>query len=325
MTQAASTLAAPWPATRLAGDEPLQPVALPSSESGLRYAWRFWSARLASVSGPHRLRPHCGARYGASFTLSPALRERWAELFDERRGPSGTAYPFLCAQSAVTLLHSRIFADLGVNVRHVEPLRQRLQLGAGAAALSAVGEQRLECALSRVVRVGPTEVLVIIATRVVDAQGALIADIEDDFMVRRLEVAYAVQAEEDDAVRRAVSRLRRRGAELDPTAAGVRSRQLYLAPNVTRRFGRVAGEREATPATVPLLRRLFGSRRAAVQRAYLRNLVVRELAEWGLDLRELNIVFAARARIGQTLHLMESGGHFELVDECGRLIAHGKA
>ena len=122
-TAAASTLAAPWPATRLAVDEPVQPMALPSAESGLRYAWHYWSARMASVSSPHRLRPHCGARYSAPFELTASLRERWADLFDERRGPSGVSYPFLCAQSAITLLHSRIFADLGVNPEAADPTK----------------------------------------------------------------------------------------------------------------------------------------------------------------------------------------------------------
>lgn len=324
MNSAATTIASPWPATRLAGDEPVQPVALPSADAGLRYAWRYWSARVASLSGPHRLRPQCGARYSAPFTLSAGLRERWADLFDERRGPAGTRYPFLCAQSVITLLHSRILADLGVNVRHVVPLRQGLRLAADAASLSAVGEQRVDSALSRVVRVSPTEVLAIVATRITDGSGELIADIEDGYMVRRLEVAYTVQADEDDGLRRAVSRLRRRGPEIDPLAAGVRSRQLYLAPNVVWRFGRVAGDREPTPL-LPGLLRLFGLRRPAVQHAYLRNLIVRELAEWGIDQRELQIVHASRARIGQTLRLMEFEGRFELFDEVGRLVAYGKA
>ena len=64
---------------------------------------------------------------------------------------------------------------------------------------------------------------------------------------------------------------------------------------------------------------------ALTETALLDTPVVRELAEWGLDLRELQIVFAARARIGQTLRLMEFGGRFELFDEAGRLVAYGRA
>lgn len=313
-----------WPATRLVEDEPGRAIALPSADARLRYAWRYWTARLASQSGPHRLRPQCGARYSAGFTLSAPLRERWADLFDERRGPSGTPYAFLCAHSVITLLHSRIFADLGVNVAHVQLLRHVAHVGDDPAAPARVGEQRVDCALSRVVRVGPTEVLAIVATRVTDADGTLLADVEDSFLVRRLDVAYTVQADEDDAVRRVVSRLRRRAAEIDPQDSAVRMRQLYLAPSVLGRFGRVAGEREPAPV-VPTLSRLLRLRRPTVQRAYLRNLVVRELAEWGLDVRDYQIVFAARARIGQTLRLLERGGDFELFDEADRLVAYGRA
>lgn len=324
MHTAASTFAAPWPDTRLVQGEPLQPVALPSADAGLRYALSYWGARIASLSGPHRLRPRATTRYSAPFTLSTALRERWADLFDERRGPSGTVYPFLCAQSVMTLLHSRIFADLGVNVRHVVQLRQGVHLAADADRLSGVGDQVVDSALARVVRVGPADVLVIIASRICGGDGTHIADVEDSFLVRRLDRAFTAQAETDDTLRRTVSKLRRHVPEIDPLAADVRVRQLYLGPTITRRFGRVAGEREATPAPLPVLR-LLHLRRPVVQRAYLRNLVVRELAEWGLDLRTMRIVYNAPARIGQTLRLMEMDGRFELFDEAGRLVAHGSA
>lgn len=324
MTTAAPAVTSPWPATRLVEDEAGHSIALPSADARLRYAWRYWLARLASQSGPHRLRPGCNARYSADFTLSSPLRERWADLFDERRGPSGTRYAFLCAHSVITLLHSRIFADLGVNVAHVQLLQHVARTGDDPAAPARVGEQRVDCALSRVLRVGPTEVLAVIATRVTDDSGSLLADAEDSFLVRQLDVAYTVQADEDDALRRAVSRLRRHTAEIDVQDRSVRVRQLYLAPSVLVRFGRVAGEREAVPA-VPVLSRLLRLRRPTVQRAYLRNLVVRELAEWGLELRNFQIVFGARARIGQTLRLLERGGAFELFDEADRLVAYGRA
>lgn len=324
MTSAAPAFTPPWAATRLIEDEAGCSIALPSADARLRYAWRYWSARLVSQSGPHRLRPDCNARYSAGFTLSAPLRERWADLFDERRGPSGTRYAFLCAHSVITLLHSRIFADLGVNVAHVQLLRHVAHVGDDPAAPARVGDQRVDCSLSRVVRVGPTEVLAVLATRITDDSGNLLVDAEDSFLVRHLDVAYTVQADDDDALRRAVSRLRRRTAEIDVQDRTVRVRQLYLAPSVLGRFGRVAGEREPVPA-VPVLSRLLRLRRPTVQRAYLRNLVVRELAEWGLDLRTYQIVFGARARIGQTLRLLERGGEFELFDEADRLVAYGRA
>ena len=62
-----------------------------------------------------------------------------------------------------------------------------------------------------------------------------------------------------------------------------------------------------------------------VQDLYLRNLVVRELSEWGVEQDSLQITFTARARPGQTLCLLLQEGRFELLGEDGRLVAYGSA
>lgn len=67
------------------------------------------------------------------------------------------------------------------------------------------------------------------------------------------------------------------------------------------------------------------ARRPAVAPMYLRHLVTRELAEWGLDSSSLQMVFIGRAAAGQMLRLLMQGRSFELIDERGRLVAFGKA
>lgn len=321
----ASVISTQWPDPQPAAVGLADPreVTLPGVDARWRFGWQYWSATLRSALGRHRLCADACGRYRANVALPAALRERWAELFDLRRGPEGVDYPFLHALPAITLLQARVFADLQVNTRHVQPLRHGTRLAVVCREFAAAGEQQLHCELRRVVRVGPTEVLAILVTRIEDAGGKTLAQVDDSFVVQGLDLACAAQADEDDAVRRSVSRLRRRSPEIDPLDGEVRTRQLYLAPSAIRRFGRVGGDHE--PALSRLLPGALRRRRPVVQGQYLRHLVVRELAEWGVEPRDLQLVHTARAQVGQTLRLMELRRRFELVDEIGRLVAYGKA
>lgn len=319
----APTLASPWADSVPPGETPLQPLRLPQRADSLahRAVWTLQALRLQLRA--HRLLPGRAGRYGAAFSPEPALREAFAELFDLRHGPAGVDYPFLYAQGVQELLQQRVLADLGVQGRQVQQLRHRSRIVAAAAELGQ-GRQQLECRLQRAVRVGPTEVLLLLETRVSDSAGRCLATLEDTLLVGALQVAYAVQAEEDDLLRRAIGRLRRRGPELAAEAADVHVRQLYIAPDAGRRFARVSGQHG--PAHGPALAaRLFAGRRAHVQPMYLRNLVARELAESGIEPAALQLTFVRRAGLGQTLRLLRRDTVFELVDERGRLVAFGKA
>lgn len=298
-------------------------LELPALDSSLAAWGRNCAALATGLLGRHRLLPEQAGRYMAALTMTPALRERWAQLFDLRQGPGGVHYPFLYAHGAARVLHGRVFADLGLNTRHVQHLRHHTRLPAGTLALNACDDQQLECHLRRAVRTGPTEVLLVIDTTLRDADGRAIAQVEDCYVARHLEVAYAVQAQEDDALRRAVARLRRRTPEIDVLDNAVRQRQLYVAPDAGRRFGRVSGDTGLAHGGY-LGARVAGYRRPAVQAMYLRNLVARELAEWGLDLGQLQVTFASRAALGQTLRLLQLGERFELLDARGRLVAFGR-
>lgn len=319
-----TALSAQWIDAEHSDAQPARRLTLPGPGQPLAHAWHYWSRTAASLLGRHQLRTAAVGRYQASFTLTPRLQEQWAQLFGLRHGPSGAEYPFFHAHGVGTLLQAQVFADLGINVRHLQHLRHRTRLLAPVGEFAHATEQQLDCRLHRVVRTGPTEVLVILETVVTEPGGQLLARVEDDFLVRELQVAWAVQAEEDDTLRRAVSRLRRRQPEIDARQSDVRLRQLYIAPNAGRRFGRVTGDRHIAHRST-LGARLCGQRRPFVQAQYLRNLVSRELAEWGVSQQQLQIVFTARAGLGQTLRLLLQGERFELLDDKGRLVAFGKA
>lgn len=313
-----------WGATARAPDAPARELSLPSAERGLSYAFCWWAVMLPAWLQRHQLAPRSAARYGAAFTASPALQQRYDALFDLRPDRAATPYPVLQAHCVATLLQARVLADLGINRRHLSHLRHQTRLPLGAAAFAAAGQQRLDCQLQRLVRVSPTEVLALLQTRISDADDRTLALVDDSFVVQGLAPADALRAGEDDGLRRAFSRARRHGPEIDACAAGVRRRQLFIGGDADRRFARVSGDRRRLPLprlALPLLTR----RRPSVQNLYLRNLVVRELAEWGVRQDSLQITFAARARAGQTLCLLLQDSRFELLDEEGRLVAWGHA
>lgn len=299
-------------------------LRLPSAARALRYGARWWALAVPGLLRQHRLRPGRAGHYAARFEPDTALRDAFSTLFDLRNGPVGVNYPFMYAQGVNELLQARVLADLGVNLRHVHLLRHRTRLPAGGAQGLAVGGQQLDCQLMRAVRVGPTEVLLLLETRIRDDAGHHLALVEDALLVSALQVADAVQASEDDLLRRAASRLRRRGAELDGGANDVQVRQLYIATDAGRRFGRLSGQ--ISPVhTSRLGARLLGRRHPHVQPMYLRNLVTRELAEWGVGQSELQLSFIRKSCLGQTLRLLRKDSAFELLDERGRLVAFGSA
>ena len=302
---------------------PARHLALPSADQALAYACSWWAVMLPAWLQRHQLAPQAAGRYTASFTASPALRERYDDLFDLRPDGQARPYPVLQAHCVATLLQARVLADLGVNRRHLTLLRHHTRLPLGAATFAATRQQQLDCQLQRLVRVSSTEVLALLQTRIADADGRTVARVDDVFLVRGLSPSEALRAESDDDLRRAYSRARRREPVIDPASALVRRRQLFIAGDAGRRFARVSGDRRRLP--LPRLTWRLSGRRPVVQDLYLRNLVVRELAEWGVDQDSLQITFTARARPGQTLSLLVEGGVFELVGEDGTLVAYGQA
>jgi hypothetical protein len=302
---------------------PARHLALPRADQALAYACSWWAVMLPAWLQRHQLAPQAAGHYTAGFEASSALRERYDDLFDLRPDGQARPYPVLQAHCVATLLQARVLADLGVNRRHLTLLRHHTRLPLGACTFAATRQQTLDCRLQRLVRVSPTEVLALLQTRIASADGDTVASVDDVFVVQGLSPSEALRAEEDDDLRRAYSRSRRREPMIDPASGLVRRRQLFIGGDAGRRFARVSGDRRRLP--LPRLNWRPSGRRPVVQDLYLRNLVVRELAEWGIDQDSLQITFTARARLGQTLSLLVEGDAFELVGEDDALVAFGQA
>lgn len=281
---------------RRAETAPSRPAAavrwldLPGDDGGLLHRLQHGAMALTALVRPHRLRRNAVGHYAA-------------RRVDRHRGCCETGDPLRCVQGAIGLLQARVLADLGIQAHRAGLLRHRARwpaerpVGAASAALD------VDCRLARVVRVGPTEVVALLETHVADAAGRARAQLEDAWLVSGLEVADAVQADEDDLLRRAVSRMRRRERLIDATAS-VQVRHLFIAPPAWHWL------RPRHPHVPPTV---------------LRHHVARELAACGAGESGLQIAFVGRARPGQTLRLLLQGDAFELIDERGRLLAFGTA
>jgi hypothetical protein len=314
-----------WPPTPGATKPPQSParqLRLPGVEQRLRYAAHYWGGTLANLAGPHRLRTAGVGRYAAAVRIGDPLRQAWHAMFD---ADASLAVPFLCHQGVGTLLYLRLFADLGVNVRHLLPLWHSTRHVVSPAAFAKARRQHLVSRLSGVWQVGGDRALVGLRTAVhrpAGEGGALLAEVDDSFLIRGVPAADLRRLPVDDEWAYELRRLRQRRPLLDPALAT--AWLLPLAADMGRRFGRIGGD--ANPVhTSHWAARAFGRERPFLQGPGLRNAVVAGLARHGLPMQNLQITFANPAYLGQTLRVLAYAGCFELVDEGGRVVAFGWA
>lgn len=300
------------------------PLRLPSTEQGLRYALAYWSATLRSLCGGHRVQPGNAQRYRTRLHLSSALLQRWHDLFADGRGAVPKGCPLLVSQSVGTLLVARLFADLGVNLRHVLHLSHAISHPLGTAPALAATRLLLSCRLLHCVRMGADSVLLVVQTRVGDENaGRCVAVAEDGFLVRCVPTHDVAAAEADRTAMRSVLTGRRRGCAIDPEAPGAMHAHIPIAPDAAQRYGRVAGDLNPVRGG-GLLGWVMGAGTPVVQGMYLRNRVVRELAAWGCALDRLTITFKNPVQVGQTLLLARLDDRFEVSTQSGVLVALGE-
>ena len=316
------TLSFPSAAAAQAGHPP-HTLALPSVSEPWRYAWAYGRHALASLFGPHRLRAQGPRVYHAPVHISPRLALRWRALFDVPARAAATV-PLLANQSVGTLLYSQLFADLGLNLRHLLHLQHRTVHHASVAACAKAREQQLTCRVQRVLRLGEDRVLVEVQTQVLAADGSLLSQVEDGFLVRGLPAADLASLPSDRGLLREVLGLRRRLPRLSVNDGEARVSAMDVPRQMGLDYGRISGDMNPVHTSY-LGAWLFGLKRPFLQGLALRNLVVRHLAELGVAVEHLSLTFASPAYLGQTLLLVVDSGALEVHDAKGRLVAYGRS
>jgi len=312
-----------FPTDGSAGGAALCRAKLPSVDEGWRYRAAFWRGRLANLLGGHRLQPARARRHAAVAEISEDLRLRWQRLFDVPAA-GAEAVPFLYGHSVGLQLGTRALGDTGVNLRHLLHVRHRTTHVAGTAACAQVRRQHLVCGLRRALRLAADKALIELQTQVHDADGRLLALVDDSFVARRLPASDLGALAIDPTAVAGLDGLRQRRPQLDPGAAGACTRWLPLDADFGRAYGQVSGD--FNPAHTGRPRAwLPGPRLPVVQSLGLRDLVARHLTEMGAALDLLSLTFANPARVGRVLCLVVQAPRLELHDERGHLVAYGEA
>lgn len=296
---------------------------LPSVDTPWAYARAYGRAALASLLGSHRMRADATRPRRAAVHISPRLNHRWRALFDVP-ARAASQVPLLSNQSVGTLLYAQLFADLGLNLRHLLHLQHRSTHHAGVEACTRTREQRLDCHVRRVLRLGEDRVLVEVQTLVQDDRGLLLTQIEDGFVVNHLPPADLAGLPSDRLLLRELLGLRRRLPRLSTTEGRALVSAMPVPHGMGLAYGRVSGDMNPVHCC-RLGAWLFGVKRPFLQGLALRNLVLRHLVELGVPVHGLQLTFAAPALLGQTLLLVAEGAHFEVHDAKGRLVAFGSS
>jgi hypothetical protein len=304
------------------------PTALPlSTLQGLdkpwRYALNYWVGTVRNLTRAHRLAAHKRPSRSAPVVITEAQRTAWLSLFGSERQAQA---PLLFNQRVGTLLYTQLFSDMRINFRHLLHLQHDVEHVAGPAACAASLEQELVCRVSDVRRVFGNKAVITVCTEVRQALqlgGALLAVIQDRFLIRELPPADLDGLDTDRNLMRLLMGLRRRRPTVGPASPQVWSEAIALPKDLGRRYGRVSGDCNPVHTTT-WVARLFGQKRPFAQGLALRNAVVARLSALGVEMGRFEMTFASPAWLGQTLELRLSEGRFELIGSQGELVAFGE-
>jgi hypothetical protein len=293
-------------------------LVLPSIEQSLAYAWAGAVAVVGGLLRPHTLDTPRAGRYQAEFTLTPSLRQRWHSFF---RTDATREIPYLFHTATATLLAARLLADLGLNLRHVTPMHQMVQLVRDADPLGQVTQQRLDCRLHRVMQLASGVVSVQLLTTVSDLHGQVLAVQEDHYAVRHVDTALVPTLQRDRQAASQFAQLRRREAQIAASEANIG--EWVIGADWGRQFSRLAGTLSLAHGA-RWLARLIGLPAPTLPAACLRNLLVRQLADVGLRPERLEITFCRPVYLRQRITIAQRDGDFEVTDARGVLLAFGR-
>jgi hypothetical protein len=304
----------------LSEPETVRQLSVPSPSQRGRYAFAYWPAALRSLLVPHRMDP-AAARwtYAARFQPQADDHARWCAAFGLDAAAAAGA-PFLFSQATGTLLYMRLFADLGLNFRHLLHLRHRATHRSAPAAQALAG-QTVSARVAAVHGLGARKAVVHVACTVSNDAGFVLLNVQDDFIVRgyrpgQLQTLVRHPAPPFEALQRPRPRW---AAGTAPWHA-----LLEVAPDLGQRYGALSGD--ANPVhTTPWAARLFGHPQPFLQGLATRSLIVGQLAQAGFRINRLDLHLCRPVPCGARVCLSHDGQRFELSDAAGAtLLASGR-
>ena len=295
-------------------------LSVPAPGRPLRYALAYWPTTLRSLLLPHRMDPSAAPwTYAARYEPQAEDTARWCATFGLDASLAAGA-PFLYSQATGTLLYMRLFADLGLNFRHLLHLRHRATHRPVPPAQQLRG-QVVSARIAAVHALGARKAVVQVACTVSNDDGLVLLNVQDDFIVRgyrpgQLKALPRHPAPPFEALHKPTPRW----------AAGQAPwhRRVAVADDLGQRYGALSGD--ANPVhTTSWAARLFGHEQPFLQGLATRSLIVGELAQAGARVHRLDLHLCRPVPCGSTVCLSHDGQRFELSDAPGAtLLASGR-
>jgi hypothetical protein len=298
---------------------------VPSVLDGWRHAVAYWGGTMRSLVGSHHLRVDRVESCAARTVIPPAFRDRWQQLY--AHDGVIVPVPYLYNQSVGTLLYTRIFAQMGINLRNLLHVQHQTTHYVPIPEWMAAEHQELHVSLRGAWRLGDDKALIALRSAVHHQRedgGGLIGTSNDRFIIRNVPEPDLAVLASGRPLMRSVSALRRKTPELDPSAPGTKVAEIPLSPDMGTRFGSLSGDYSPWHTT-PLSAKIFGFKRPFLQGLGLRNALVRQLVLAGYPLIRFQMSFTTPAYLGQTLRLVMQGQQFEVVSAEGRVVSFGSA
>jgi len=295
-------------------------LSVPSPQQRGRYALALWPATLRSLLSPHGLDPSAARwSYAARFQPRPDEHARWCQAFGLDAAAAAGA-PFLFSQATGTLLYMRLFADLGLNFRHLLHLRHRATHRPSPQS-AQLGGQIVSARVAAVHSLGARKAVVHIACTVSSEDGLVLLHVQDDFIVRgyrpgQLAALARHPAPPFEALQRPAPRWALGTA---PSQA-----RIDIATDLGQRYGQLSGD--ANPVhTTPWAARLFGHPKPFLQGLATRSMIVGQLAQAGRQVHRLDLHLCRPVPCGEPVLLSHDSQRFELANASGtQLLASGR-
>ena len=296
---------------------------VPAIDRLREYTAAYYASALRTLVRQHKLIvdrqfPH----YEATLRITAEARARWNALFGV---PQGAAPPPFSFHSTVgTLTVMKVVADVGVNFRNLLHLRSEMALSLRDVEPGA--DYRLRARLTDIQVLRGDRVVLVVDSRLNDADGHLVRSFRDFFVILKLEphqieALSASQrfgrldvAELRDAVRRK-SKLTGR--------TGVLRSTVQVPEDMGTRYGQLSGDMNPVHTTA-LAARLFGYPRPFVQGLFTANQVLALLTAQSADRLQLfRIAFTQPVLTGSRVEVLTAAGEYEVLDGDGKVLAFG--
>lgn len=285
------------------------------------YQWHHLKQTVRSVVGPHRLlidKPF--PIYEGKFYLDATEQRRWHKLFAVE---SEQSLPFTYCLAVATNSFKELMINAGINLWRCQHVRSEMRFQRACLATELNQSYRYTLEISDLVPLDTNRVVVILDTRIYNAQDRICAAYEEFFVVSDLDSENVREIRID-------ARFGRHSLETikitpQPRLNGSNSTHTSyrVAPHIPLDFGYLSGDLDAINVS-RILAKFAGHRSAILQEACTVNLMLKHLNDYAQHpIEAYDLTFVAPIYSGDTLDICIADTAFEVFNKRGDLVVTG--